>query len=918
MANFNNSTDGGDRIFEVTITAEQAQQIINYSGCKITLQLKCKYPTCHTGIIHAEVTLSQGKSIICGDDTYSGIFISSCIPMQGRTELIFCPPESCSTSTSSTTGSTKCLRMYDSIYSPISDIALSAGITTEGKLRVWGDVKYDASNFFLKEWCNCEGSPGESLITLKNDMCGYNPHRFDISCPTEICSAVSSSSSSSSSSSTACKSYKYVSMTKNVIGLIDSNSKLEFIPKYRAILSYDGECYPTGDFSIQDYCNFVDCTKTYTYISVGNATLDNPYEVGSKRLTRTLLVDTEGNVSTNSTGSPCEINYLNISDAIAIDVYSNTPELVWHELLYNQYRTSGAKAIQADFSDYYRIVRFDNGKILINSSDPQYYFDSYSNIGVTDSLTDPTWKNKTYKFINVYFNTVVAITTAGEIEVYGYDVDDVWGLFKRTYFGSNLNEINSKFTDIKKIIFRSDMNIAFCLRETGEIMIFSHDTSNEVYSSGFYNNSNPSDPEYSAWEKKTVAGSDLYYFGLSSSSYTKFKDFTVTKLSNYDNISLIGIADTTNPNTNKRTICYGFTRYFSREGQPRIGLYGEANCCIMPPTLVPTTTSSSSSSSSSSSQQRPCQNTGGGATTNVVSWGSNQFGQTSVLCANFVDIAAGQDHTIGVTTAGTVLAWGRDWEGSVSGIPSGLSNVSKVATGSYHSMALTTNKQVVCWGKNASGQCNVPVNAQSGVTQIEGGHIHSLALKENGDVIQWGGAGALEPVPSGLKAKKITAGRGWSMAITTSNTVVAWGWLDGIGPHGELRVPAPLQNGSKQVIEIAGSRHHALALTSDGVVYAWGAGVPSAIWITEDYNQCEMPNYTLVAEPDPQYGPGYTYGLSNVVKIYAGWKHSVALKNDGTLVFWGTNSFGVLDNPYNIVGPIKFAAGQSHNAAILP
>jgi hypothetical protein len=44
------------------------------------------------------------------------------------------------------------------------------------------------------------------------------------------------------------------------------------------------------------------------------------------------------------------------------------------------------------------------------------------------------------------------------------------------------------------------------------------------------------------------------------------------------------------------------------------------------------------------------------------------------------------------------------------------------------------------------------------------------------------------------------------------------------------------------------------------------------------------------------------------VAIAAGWKHSLALKNDGTVVAWGDNSLGQLDVPANLSNVVAIAA----------
>ena len=57
--------------------------------------------------------------------------------------------------------------------------------------------------------------------------------------------------------------------------------------------------------------------------------------------------------------------------------------------------------------------------------------------------------------------------------------------------------------------------------------------------------------------------------------------------------------------------------------------------------------------------------------------------------------------------AQNVIAWGSNTLG-LSDVPSSATNVVSVAAGFYHSLALRLDGTVVGWGKNWDGQTNVP------------------------------------------------------------------------------------------------------------------------------------------------------------------------------------------------------------------
>jgi hypothetical protein len=120
-------------------------------------------------------------------------------------------------------------------------------------------------------------------------------------------------------------------------------------------------------------------------------------------------------------------------------------------------------------------------------------------------------------------------------------------------------------------------------------------------------------------------------------------------------------------------------------------------------------------------------------------------------------IAAGESHTVVLKNDGTVVAWGNNYSGQVTGTeptdrnwaPFGmaspvtlggqvLSGVTAIAAGSAHTVALKNDGSVVAWGFNDHGQTTVPVAAQSGVTAIAAGRDHTVALKNDGTVVAWG------------------------------------------------------------------------------------------------------------------------------------------------------------------------------------
>ena len=116
--------------------------------------------------------------------------------------------------------------------------------------------------------------------------------------------------------------------------------------------------------------------------------------------------------------------------------------------------------------------------------------------------------------------------------------------------------------------------------------------------------------------------------------------------------------------------------------------------------------------------------------------------------------------------------------------------------------------------------------------------------------------------------------------------------------------------------DIDASIEHSLSLTGDGRVWAWGGNFSGQLGTTESEFMFD------------RYTPVNIIGLTEIVAIAAGDLHNLALKSDGTVYAWGANSAGQLGNGTfstfysfvmpvnNINGVVAIAAGGGHSLAI--
>ena len=120
-------------------------------------------------------------------------------------------------------------------------------------------------------------------------------------------------------------------------------------------------------------------------------------------------------------------------------------------------------------------------------------------------------------------------------------------------------------------------------------------------------------------------------------------------------------------------------------------------------------------------------------------------------------------------------------------------------------------------------------------------------------------------------------------AAPAAGTVAAWG----DNSAGQTNVLMGLTN----VVSIAASGLHSLALRDVGTVVTWGYAIGG----------------TVATPPS---------GLSGVTAVSAGGAHVLALKSDGTVVVWGDNRQKQLEMPANLSGIKAISAGSAFSLAL--
>ncbi|XP_067438721.1 RCC1 and BTB domain-containing protein 1 isoform X1 [Thunnus thynnus] len=226
-------------------------------------------------------------------------------------------------------------------------------------------------------------------------------------------------------------------------------------------------------------------------------------------------------------------------------------------------------------------------------------------------------------------------------------------------------------------------------------------------------------------------------------------------------------------------------------------------------------------------------------------------------------------HVVLATEDGQIFAWGHN---GYSQLGNGTTNqglspvlvtailqnkkVKEVSCGSHHSMALTQDGEVYAWGYNNCGQIGSGSTANQpyprkvtsclqgkNAVGITCGQTSSMAVVDNGEVYGWGynGNGQLgignngnQLTPcrlsalQGLCIHQVVSGYGHCLALTDEGLLYAWGANTygqlGTGNKSNSLTPVQIMADKERIVEVAAchSTHTSAAKTQSGQVYMWG------------------------------------------------------------------------------------------------
>jgi len=260
--------------------------------------------------------------------------------------------------------------------------------------------------------------------------------------------------------------------------------------------------------------------------------------------------------------------------------------------------------------------------------------------------------------------------------------------------------------------------------------------------------------------------------------------------------------------------------------------------------------------------------------------------------ADISDVGFGGDYLVcSAGTDGTLFCWGANTYGGlgdnttvlkdtpiqVLGVyGSGyLTDIASFGSGAGHSCASKTDGTAFCWGYNFYGQLGDDHQGTNTSTPVQ--------------VVGVGGSGFLTSVDS------VRVGGLNTCAIKTDDSVFCWGYnaFYQLGDRTKSVKDTPVQvlgvDGSgylSDVADVGVGVSYVCAVKTDGTVYCWGNNASGQLGIDSATSSMGYPTQVLGTE-----GSGY---LSDVADISVGSSHVCAVKTDGTVYCWGSNTGGAL------------------------
>mmetsp|Transcript_1928 Transcript_1928/g.3411 ORF Transcript_1928/g.3411 Transcript_1928/m.3411 type:complete len:1017 (+) Transcript_1928:469-3519(+) len=258
----------------------------------------------------------------------------------------------------------------------------------------------------------------------------------------------------------------------------------------------------------------------------------------------------------------------------------------------------------------------------------------------------------------------------------------------------------------------------------------------------------------------------------------------------------------------------------------------------------------------------------------------------SLSSNNIVSVAAAVHHTIALDSFGRVWSWGHGKNGRLGLgdettrlLPTLVSElkghrVMQASVGRDHSLVVTKAGLIFAWGSNAFGQLGLRKGYSGTMTT----HPRKVKLPR------------IESTNMAPRAKQVGASSTHSVALGVDGSVYTWGANDkgqlgfrdvsSVQKAPEL-VPTLSNRVEDQVTQLCASDGVTYALTRRGSVFHIGNGSHSPFKVTFTQQDGGV-------KDDSEFEFGSKYKYVKIESIACGPKHAAAISRDGKLYTWGT------------------------------
>jgi alpha-tubulin suppressor-like RCC1 family protein len=236
--------------------------------------------------------------------------------------------------------------------------------------------------------------------------------------------------------------------------------------------------------------------------------------------------------------------------------------------------------------------------------------------------------------------------------------------------------------------------------------------------------------------------------------------------------------------------------------------------------------------------------------------------ESKPLPGAFAAVAAGAQHTCGVSVTSEMFCWGANQQGQLGDgtttaaneptLASGDVRFVDVSAGGEHTCALGPSGELYCWGANEHGQLgsndrvakHVPTHIEPQIrwAEVSAGTRHTCAITSDRRMYCWGWGAfgvtgapsdqdvlAPRPIDTQIRFVAVAAGGTHTCAIDTGNIGHCWGSNDrgqlGDASFADRRLPGRPVFGDVRFTQIEAGESHTCAVGMDARAYCWGSNI---------------------------------------------------------------------------------------------